>query len=658
MNDATAHPALEFNFTAAPSTRAAPLAVTGTATFDDTPDVKVFLVYVNVPAGTYPLMVVGGTAPTTSVPALTIMGGYSGSTLSWSGNTLMLNISGTAGVITWNSGVLGIGFWDVNNLANLAWMADGAVSTYYQEITGTTGDQVLFADTYITANTAVLLNTAVSPTSVWANNEIYTYTLSGSSINGTTRLTKSGGAPLVLNMNNNYSGGTTIVGGGILTVGWGGALGGGSVTNDGILNITANNTGITLNVLAGAGTNNVVLSTGGNQTTLNGNYSAFTGLWNVGFNAGGGKVQMNGLDNSAATINILTNATIYCTTGTHNAKLILNGGNTGESYGQLRLDNASWAGPITLMGPITDGADAFFGNDAASTISGVIDDLGNGVTVDKLRPGTLTFSGANTYRGPTWVKDGALSVPSINNVNAGAGPLGFPLNSAQGTVKLGFATTTATLIYTGTGNTSDRIIDMAGTTVGATLNHSGSGLLKMTGYIVSSGAGAKTLTLQGASPVSTGEVAGVISDSPNGAVSVTKAGGAVWRLSGNSTFSGNVTVSTSILVVASSGSLGVGNKTVVVNNGNNAPQLHLDGSAGPITLGPNISFQTSNGQGPLNTQGAIHNIAGTNTIEGNITLTSGNGGTAIYSWADKLFMRGAKLAGMAPVIAVCVVRLG
>ena len=42
--------------------------------------------------------------------------------------------------------------------------------------------------------------------------------------------------------------------------------------------------------------------------------AGFTGTWNVGIGAaaGAGKVQMNGLvDNAAATINVLPNATVY-----------------------------------------------------------------------------------------------------------------------------------------------------------------------------------------------------------------------------------------------------------------------------------------------------------------------------------------------------------
>jgi autotransporter-associated beta strand protein len=88
-------------------------------------------------------------------------------------------------------------------------------------------------------------------------------------------------------------------------------------------------------------------------------------------------------------------------------------------------------------------------------------------------------------------------------------------------------------------------------------------------------------------------------------------------------------------VVAKSGALGVGNKTVLVNTGNSMPELHLDGSMGDIVLGTNILFETSN-----STAGSIHNIKGTNTIMGSFLFTSGNSFSLFNSRADKLYMTG------------------
>ncbi|MEY3897120.1 MAG: hypothetical protein RLZZ214_2641 [Verrucomicrobiota bacterium] len=66
-----------------------------------------------------------------------------------------------------------------------------------------------------------------------------------------------------------------------------------------------------------------------------------------------------------------------------------------------------------------------------------------------------------------------------------------------------------------------------------------------------------------------------------------------------------------------------------------APQLRLDGSSDPIELPASISYLTSN-----DTNGAIVNEAGSNTLAGPITLASGGGSTRIYSNADTLTLSG------------------
>ena len=96
----------------------------------------------------------------------------------------------------------------------------------------------------------------------------------------------------------------------------------------------------------------------------------------------------------------------------------------------------------------------------------------------KLGVNTLTLGTANTYTGPTWVQNGTLSVGSLNNVVLGqlsSSSLGVPGSVASGTISLGFLTQAGTLSYTGAGETTDRVINMAGTTGGATIDQSGSG---------------------------------------------------------------------------------------------------------------------------------------------------------------------------------------
>ena len=546
-------PDLEFAFAAVPSAATAPLAVTGDAAFTATPEVRVILTGLTVPTGAYPLLTVGGTAPS-AVPTLTVAGGYSGSSLSWSGSTLMLNLAGSAAVIKWGTGAAGNGTWNVNDSANLVWKDGASAPTYYQETPGTVGDQVVFDDTFITLNNAITLTATVTPSGIAANNASFAYTLSGSgAIAGTNALVKSGAGNFRLNTANTYSGGTLINVGGVLQVSNAGGLGTGGITNNGTLNLDAgaggtgdiNYTGLN-NSLSGAGTNNVSLGTSSARIQFLGNYSGFVGVWNIGVGAfaGASRGEMTNLDNAAATINVLNNGTLWVSAaGTHAATAYLYGGDTGESYGQLRMDTGLWAGPVVLAGPITGSGDGFFGSQIANgEIAGTISEVNGPYVVSKVGAFTTTFSGANTYLGPTAVMAGGLRVPALGSVSGGPSPLGAPTTPAQGTVKLGSGTTAGTLVYAGMGETSDRIIDMAGTTGGATIDQSGTNLLKLTSGLVCSGAGAKTLTFQG-STIGTGEFAGAISNGLNGsAVTVVKTGAGAWTLSNANTYSGGTQI--------------------------------------------------------------------------------------------------------------------
>ncbi len=469
----------------------------------------------------------------------------------------------------------------------------------------------------------------------------------GGVASGSGSLIKSGNGTLTLSGANTFLGGLTV-GQGTVVASNAAALGVGGLVNNGTINLPLTATsffysGIS-NSMSGAGTVNVWLPSGSSTTFLNGDYSAFTGVWNVGTNAAAawGKVQMNGPDNAAATLNLRPHSSAMIAGGTHYATANLHGGDTGESLGQLRVEsNANWAGPVNLLAVITNtanNADAYFGaNSGFGSISGVIDDLGAGYTVDKAGGGALSFYGANSYSGPTWIKAGVLSVPAIGDFGSGASPLGAPSSLENSVIKLGLLTSTnATLAYTGMGETTGRQIDLAGTASAGLLAHLGTNTLTFTSDIISSGAGPKRLTLLGLTN-SVGVIAGVINNSyVTNALTLYKDGFGTWKLTRDNLFTGNVTINAGVLVITQSGSLGVSNKTIFAVNGTvGNPQLHLDGSAGDITLGTNIFFQTSN-----NTEGALRNLAGNNTVAGRINLTGGGGDTAVVSVDGTLTLSG------------------
>jgi autotransporter-associated beta strand protein len=198
-------------------------------------------------------------------------------------------------------------------------------------------------------------------------------------------------------------------------------------------------------------------------------------------------------------------------------------------------------------------------NDQSSTFSGIIKNTAGTLALAKTGAGTLTLSGNNTYSGKTTIQNGTVSVSSLNKVSGGSASsgLGAPTTSANGTISLGATTTAGTLLYTGTGETTDRVLDLAGTTGGATLDQSGTGLLKFTSANTASGLGAKTLTLQG-STAGVGEIAGALVDSSSGRTAVAKTGSGTWTLSGANSYQGGITLSAGQLNINSSTALGYG----------------------------------------------------------------------------------------------------
>ena len=130
----------------------------------------------------------------------------------------------------------------------------------------------------------------------------------------------------------------------------------------------------------------------------------------------------------------------------------------------------------------------------------------------------------------------------------------------NGEIFIGSGDGEAGLIYTGDGESTDRVMNFAGRTSTVVFDHSGTGLWKFTSPFVISGYGAdKTIALRG-DTAGTGEIAGPIFDPYDRAgkatTSVTKAGSGTWLLSGKNTYTGPTTVTKGILAVGGSRGLG------------------------------------------------------------------------------------------------------
>ena len=146
------------------------------------------------------------------------------------------------------------------------------------------------------------------------------------------------------------------------------------------------------------------------------------------------------------------------------------------------------------------------------------------------------------------------------------------------------------------------------------------------GQIALDGSVAAVNVAQGSSPVISSAISGA---------ALTLAGPGVLTLSGVNTFTGGLSINSGTLIVTNGASLGTGAKNIVMNSGG-ASTFKLGGTGAAIILPADISFQTSG----LQAGGTIVNVAGDNTINGNITLNSGAAGTAISVDSGTLALTG------------------
>ena len=391
-------------------------------------------------------------------------------------------------------------------------------------------------------------------------------------LTGTGGLIKTGATVVPVNGTNNYTGTTTISGGGLTF------LKPASLYNADPLqwtksNITVNNGGSLTLKVGGAGEFTIT-----DASTIFGNL--ITGVNSNGLQAGG----FFGVDagTSGGSFTISTNLT----------------NSTGVGGGAVGI--------------------RFFGNNSMGA-------------------STLELTGTNTYSGQTIIdRQGLLKVSSLNSVftNAALGTvrstsssLGAPTSVATGTIQLGTPASFqgAGLIYTGTGETTDRVLSLGG---GGgdnyRLDQSGTGLLKfISNLVMTDTRGQKNIVLQG-STAGTGEIAGVIPNATSSTLTtaITKSGTGTWTLSAANLHVGVTTVTGGALVLTNANSLPGG--------------IGATGGLGALTFnGGVIGLGTGNFSRPLAAAGTI----------GAVTFT-GAGGWAAYG-ADRTVNLGGASAAIA-----------
>lgn len=548
-----------------------------------------------VPSSTAPFTVLGYNGTLSGTTANLVLAGasnYRSPTLSTATpNIITLAVGSEARTWTGASNTL----WDVNASAN--WLQG---DQRYLQV-----DAVTFGDT---GAGDVAITGVLTPSSITIDSSLdYNFTAAANNlIAGSTSLTKSGTGTASIGGANTFNGGITVAGG--------------TLRGNGFSQVFGAN-GQVITVLSGA-----TLDFNGSTTAardFNG-VIAGTGVGGLGAVVNNGASQQQGF----GTLTLAGNATVG-----------------GTAQWDVRPITAG-TGVLDLAGfTLTKvGANNLNIADSSVTADGTI----------QINEGSITaargiFSGAGSFD----VASGA----ALRLANFTSGSFDKAINLADGaTLSNTGATFTLGSVVTVTGNTKIEAIANA---------------LLFAQPVIGSGSiekiGANTIVLQaplahgGTTTITAG---GILLDSETsttidlvsktilgtGSLGFGRTGGnvnTVYTLSGNTAFQGNFRGLSGVIRISDAGSLGPLAPDPVDPENLTLPktismivrgaEFHLDGSGGDITLPPGYNFTISNDV-PANP--AIGNVAGDNTIQGNINITDGGGAGAISVFGGSLTLEG------------------
>jgi autotransporter-associated beta strand protein len=379
-----------------------------------------------------------------------------------------------------------------------------------------------------------------------------------------------------------YTGNTTIISGSLVLQGSGSIANSLTVTDDGILDISATTSGTSIKQLIGTGS--VVL--GSNTLTITAGSGIFTGVI-----SGNGALVLSGGNEVLSGTNTYT------------------GGTTVASGASLQIGGGATTGSV--VGNIVDNGTVGFNYAGSQSFTGII----SGAGAMQLVNGNVTLSAVQAYTGLTTITAGTLALTAGNDISLSSGLV------ANGTFDIS-ATSGATIAsLSGIG-----IVQLGGNalTIATTTNATNtfSGLIESTstaapGSVTITGPGTEifsgTATYTGTTTIGLGATLGVTSlnSLPN---SLIIANGTLDISNAINNLSNIVSVNVTSL--SGSGNVNLGANTLVITNAADTFSGVISGTGGNLTIG-----------GGTETLTGANNFTGTTTIASGATLVVSGTGT-------------------------------
>ena len=456
----------------------------------------------------------------------------------------------------------------------------------------------------------------------------------GSTLAGTTGLTKADSGTLMLSASNSYSGGTTVTAG-TLALGNANALGSGNLTvNGGTLDLGGNN--LTAANLGGAGG---TIALGANTLTAS---MTSGGQFNGTISGSGGLVKTGANYLTLAGSNSYTGGT----TISDGTLFVSGSGTLGDASGAITISNTTSTatldlrnaqtrtGTITMIGQGARLASGDVNNPGSLINNGSALEMGGGqITVSVSGNGGLNVTGggtinsSNSYTGATtisgttgWYGTDQLFVNNANALGAASGDL---------------------TISGGRVNLQDNTISRSGnvTISGGTLSSPTIGTLEKTGGV---------FALQGGN----GSVGVVLA----GTAGLTKSGAGTNYLYSSNTYTGATTISGGTLVTDGAGQLTAGT-TLAISNGATWQMTGTFSSNGATRT---IGGLTGDGTVQTTTSGFTHNLA-VDKASGTTDTFSGviaGSGALVKQGAGTLGLGGANTYSGGTLVSAGVLRIG